>query len=992
MSTSELLFYEVCALGVAIVVALRVGVAVVKHARTAPADSWLCRFLASVLVTRINDGVRRRLQEGLNHLQMSVPEGHSHAEAASERNAATQVMLNAVHSCGMRPYIISPSPREEGYDCTRAHHTLADLRQKVRKDPIRSDHILIMTDVDYYVDMEWLVAHGRPILAYTFQPETVSGTVKNGFFTISKDKVHYRVTGGKDVIHEIWNYNQDTVYVVRGGMLWRWLTVLGRFLRLCHDTNVVAATIDQYAMSQHRRIVSIVPFATVPIVYNEGEMGQRLGRCKYGDGMFNHLTFVGLNGPTVSLGMAGDCLQASLPLPLLESLKIAHECATSKHLSDTVRRARKGASDIADADCVVLHKYLCERVSRPIVEVHKAGSLARHFVCMNDVEKENVYDEGKRYARRYARCPISEEAVFPSELIANDRQAVSGRVDGPQREAKTKVNLTPRTYKYIEEFINFLVPEPGIGSPWPISEVVEQQNKPLQIARNIRADMDTDEPMVVKSMQKREAYGCSNDPRNISTVPTMHTLKLSGFEYAFKKEVLQKQHWYMPCKTPREIAQCVMDFAQWNQKHGNGSIKGTDFSRFDGTVTIPIQIHLEQAALLKWAHPTHRAELIKLLQDELSPKAYTRFGIKYEVGGSRLSGSPRTTNANTLDNAFTDYKALREYGMEPKPAYDVIGPKYGDDSITAGLLNERHLIKGAGELGFKLKVETEAWSGQPITFLSRVFVDPFTTPGSIQDPRRTLAKLNTTVDAVTDINSCGIAKASAYLVTDSQSPFVSQWCRCYLRNIGKTCTTGKSTDVPWWVQSSEFIQNPWPTEGVENLVEFVAKACDVSVGELEDHIKSLDEYEGDVDCMPQLTVNEVVHKVAVVCDGEILQPGSGDLISQQQPKLQDAGSDQTTPKPRWCPSESRARKARPRNEASSETSSSTRAAERGGADRPNGKPAEKDGRKRQSAGSSHGRSEPGRQGRKDGQPGGRQRTGDGHGHGQRRQWRKPRPL
>lgn len=97
----------------------------------------------------------------------------------------------------------------------------------------------------------------------------------------------------------------------------------------------------------------------------------------------------------------------------------------------------------------------------------------------------------------------------------------------------------------------------------------------------------------VKSFQKKESYQTLNDPSNISTLPTDHTVELLRYTLAFSKVVLKQRHtktplhWYMPGRSPTEISNTLMEFRQLHR-----SILVVDYSGLDGTISKFLR-HLE---------------------------------------------------------------------------------------------------------------------------------------------------------------------------------------------------------------------------------------------------------------------------------------------------------------------------------------------------------------------------------------------------------------
>ena len=852
-------------------------------------------------INRVEDAghVRTQLQRELSLVCSNVREGHSHAKAASERNSATETMLAAVRRLGFEPYVISPSPREKDIDGSRMFYGLADMRQRFKHHPLTQNHIIVMTDVDYYVDMEALLSYARPVLMYSFTPQKVSGRVLDGYFTISNDVVHYRVTGGKDVRHPIWNYNQDTVYTcdplltLRSMLLntiqdvtgYSWFrhkisnaTGIFRFLFTCTGLNLpggfrcTSSTIDQFYVGEHRNIISIVPFANCSDdIIDHAKFGARLQRMRYKQQfeslpnqqgiqpVFNVLRHISRDGPMLSLGLEGQLASLSAPLADVESLIVAHVQTKTANLSDTVRRSK-----LSDMQAALLHYYISSNVSTVADEVHKPGQLARHYQAVG-IDEVSALEQGKEYAIEYAPGALTQTAVFPTESLSNEKATIRGRLDEPQRAAKKREKITPKHYRWAADFVALMVGEVGLGYPYPMSYVEERQQKPLQRARNEQGRMHNDYNMRVSAFQKREAYNAPNDPRNISTVPHNHNIRLSSYTYAFKEDVLKRQAWYMPCRTPQEISEAVQNLAA-----DNDELVETDYGRFDGTFLRWIRANVEHAVYKRWVANLAKSELTLLLGNELTPKAATKGGLKYNPDCSRLSGSPTTTDGNSICNAFVSYVANRMSGMSSADAYKHIGLAYGDDGLRGGSVADDLIAQAASDLGFDLRVCNRAQRGQPVSFLSRVFADAWSSPASMQSPLRTLLKLHTSVDGTTPVDQVGWAKTTAYLVTDGQTPFISNWCRAYQRNSIAKCGPTITTDVPYWVVNQDDLAHPWPQDSSDVWISLVAQDLGVAASELTEHIAMLDAYEGPISGLPRLTTNVPLNpKLTVTLDGEV---------------------------------------------------------------------------------------------------------------------------
>nr|WPV63045.1 MAG: RNA-dependent RNA polymerase [Wufeng shrew nodavirus 2] len=841
--------------------------------------AFLWSKLAKFFTRNINDGIRRDLQALLVLYRFSVRKGHPHAPAANSRNSAAASMREVVDRMGYRPYVISPSEREDGVDASRCIYQLNDFKQRVRDDPITDRHIIVVTDADYYLDWSYWLQFGRPVLLYTFVPETTGGPVDNGLFWIKDNQVVTLVSGGGRYTHRVWDYHRDSLWspvASKFGIL----DSIGQCLGLWDHLNAVSFSVDQFRVGRDRRIISLVPFTYGPkffvedfetkIAYQEFSV-----RGKTED--YNILRVLGDEPGAesmISVSKQGIPVSATLTEAKFIGTAIRYAKTSTKTLADVVRFV---GDDLSKEHAAVLADYLSETVElKPRATVHKPGEFAKHFLC----DGPNRVEDGKRYARVYAAPPLSEEAVFPVEGSNNDLRCVKNRIDIPQRTAAQLMkrsnpsgsNIPEYRYaEYAREFVALLVPTTGVGRPIDVADVIEKQSLPRQRVRSKQRLWDLYERFVVSAFQKREAYSSPNDPRNISSVPTTHTLGLSTYTLAFKEDCLKAVSWYMPGKTPVEVVTSLQDLAA-----NNVSLVEGDYSRFDGTITRWLRERVEFAAYLRWCHPDSLGQLRKLLNDELNPRAYTKTGLKYEPGCSRLSGSPLTTDGNTIINAFVAYATCREAKYSPGESFGTCGVFYGDDS----LMTDKVIMKGklddltrvAGVLGLQLKA-TERARGQPVNFLSRVFPDIWNSPASVSDPLRALLKIHTTVNITDDIEVCGFNKASAYLVTDGKTPLIRSWCQAYLRLLGKQFDQHDAKDLPYWYTVPEYRAAPWPQDDEDKAMDLVAGLLGVGPDELREHCKTLDSYQGSIDAIPLLVVSELDPKVSCSVDGEFRHPG-----------------------------------------------------------------------------------------------------------------------
>lgn len=867
--------------------------------RKSPAGQrWLVLIQSKLqerFLVRLNPGTRQAIQQTLTFPSSHVRPGHPHATEAIMRNSATKAMELCASAIGREQWVLSPSAREAEIPGERLLYQLNDFSQTVRTAPIENQTVITMTDIDYYAHMDDWLHFGMPILAYTMVPETAGGHTPDGIFTLTDNWVECTISGGGKYRHKLWNYHSDSIWTSSTGLLnqnWRtdlWALFGGmlKFLRLIEAFSVTLSSVDHFRVGPHRRVVSIVPYAQLPFVLFQGtDYGQRLERLNLrvnGESgkHYHHVrSLVKNEEPRVSVAAAGEITSATIVESTFRSVRTRMEHSKNKLLSDVVQTCREKL----DSDrCTVLYDYMLDTLPVDIPTMHYPGEPADHYTVVIKGGTAHL-DDQKTYARRYANAPLVAEAVYPQETRDNEAACIERRINAPQREAYLRIQHSnpygrasppPRFQTYAADFLKQCIPEAGLGTPVEIDDVAELQNAPAQRARTQLVKMHWSAKFFVSSFQKREAYSGVNDPRNISTVPTMHTLRLSAFTYGCKKQVLKNLSWYMPAKTPIQIASTLHELAQDNDFLVEG-----DYSRFDGTITEWLRTFVERAFYLRWAKEEHHPEIMRLFQAEMHSRAVTRHGIVYCPGSSRLSGSPLTTDGNTIINAFVAFCAAREMQVPAKTAAKNCGVFYGDDSLVAGSLfgsadtAVKTMCRVSACLGLNLKAVAVSTT-KPTMFLSRCFPDLKTSPVSFCDPMRAMLKIHTTTNTTRDILVCGVEKASAYLVTDSRTPLVSNWCNAYLRSAHRTRIDNfedAARDVSWWAVDAVNHSEPWPQDGVEDHTHLIAEMLGLGPNELDNHCKILDEYSGDVMSIPALEVAAPVARVVAVVGGQLSDP------------------------------------------------------------------------------------------------------------------------
>jgi hypothetical protein len=662
--------------------------------------------------------------------------------------------------------VISFSSRDHGHDGFHGYYMAKDVLHPAIQTPLRSDHVLVCTDVDYYLNVPQWLRTGNPLLMYTFTPERVAGKVADGAFTIENDKVSYRVNGGGEYEHQVWDYSHD-------------------FVRVDYLTGSWFCSVESKRYGDQHHIVLVNPVRWVWTVLARIVPGEQIERRKFevspGVNRIDYLTDTG--DVRTSLGQPGKFVSVDTTLEAYEAVRIRIASAKTpdvhtveKYLNSTsAREDQEARRAVFDAPLLFAVVQADKTVGK---KPYTIGGQPASYQCSGKaIDKFLASEEGRVIGREVAPPLTDNPAVVPRESWNNDLQCVRGRVEGVRNVA-----IPPQRYASLAcEFVDLVVGEKRhTGLPITVDEVDQIQNRPTQRTRTEKVRQfvtDNASPVKISAFMKKEAYTGVNDPRNISQVPTTHTLALSSYTYAMKEALLKDADWYAPCKSPDEIAARISEIALLY-----AVLTETDFSRFDGTISEWLRRNVERAVYLRWAVPEEKSRLGSLLAAEYRAAGVTKMGVRYNAGYGRLSGSPLTTDGNTLINAFVSYAAARLSGESKERAYKKLGMYAGDDGVS--VVPEEYMCQAAKDLGLTLKC-VNVQRGKALNFLARRFPDPWTCMGSVQDPARTIKKLHISF-APQDVSDSEALfnRADGYLTLDPNAPITANWCRKVIQILG----------------------------------------------------------------------------------------------------------------------------------------------------------------------------------------------------------------
>jgi hypothetical protein len=723
-----------------------------------------------------------------------------------------------------------------------------DLDKPFRNDVILDTHVLLFIDVDYYCDINAYLRIGQPMLLYTFVPTEAAGTGLNCSYRFEDNHVIYSVNGGASYKHPLWKYHGDSI-LVRG-----------------INGNMILYNIEQHVLQTDptRRVVGFYPTAYFPQHTCARRADPPISRFQPCNG---DVTIMRDEvNKTISIAPKGAYSSATIPQELFDALRIRRKRSKHPVISDVERIL--SSSKIPNAP--ILAPMLFEAVG--VMEEYDGGDyiVATSTIPVHGYQTLNglVTEDGTVVGREITPSIVTAPAVVPNKSYNNDLATVVGRIDACRNFNKTPYDW----HHYDNELMQFLIPDAGVGVPISIDEVNARQTKAAQRGRAeaVAASMTEGYSNKPKAFIKAEAYGAPTDPRNITTVDTAHQLLYSSYTYPFKDIVLKRFEWFASAMKPEDIARRVQEICSYPD-----GVIISDYSRLDGHISDDDK-KFKEKVYMRWVRADFKVALRDILRKDRPLRGITAQGVSYEPGTSQLSGSPGTTNDNNLVTLRHDYIGLRQIGYNPQKAWKMLNKWVlgaSDDRIRANLPNYAETLEQvATKLGHKLKSEVlHPLDGDLVTFLGRVYVNPHDAT-SMQDPLRTIPKLHLTMSPghMVSIEQAAFNRATGYLVTDSKTPIIGNYCRAVLRVLAKThphlvYTTG--------VEDYRVEHGPYPQDNEEALLSAMCKLLDIDAGEIRQIMDTFDAVE-TLDQLGSIKFNNnhlYKPKIDCVVNGEVIR-------------------------------------------------------------------------------------------------------------------------
>nr|QYF49975.1 MAG: hypothetical protein 1 [Sichuan sediment noda-like virus 10] len=749
---------------------------------------------------------RRKLFRDMNfdnRMAASAQPTHSHPAAAQLRGIANAMMDNFALMLGKPLYSVSCSRSEQDHTAgNRLFYFAKDLQQDCKFDTLCDRSIIKMTDVDYYVDMPKYLK-GNDVLLYTFVPQAVAGTTYNGSYRVlPNNQVETHINGGANYVHPVWDYETDHI-IVR------------------HWWGCSFYLVEQKILSKDRRLIYLNYIRSV-----YGPLGWVLPgfNLKHRQMVFGDMAYVkfmdGDVEPIVKHSFAAlhDYTTAVVEDKTLITVRTRLMHATKPTMSDVERVLR--SQEVPQPDVVagvlylammdpLLSKLLISNPNYPITKFEQGDNVYTPI-------GKNVLEDGKPAMRKITE-PFMLDAAHPSRSQNSDEACLQGRIHNVKNPVK---KVPPFYYQCLKEFATFVVPDHQANTlvPEDYDFIYQSWNRPTQrsLLDKVKHVLFMNKPCAVKSFQKAEAYAKVTHPRNISTLPTGHNARLGQFIYAFSNNIMKTQHWYAFGKHPSEVAATVH-----TKTAKSTTAIPTDISKLDGSGG-PFHTDIELSVTVRAFAGPYKDELHALIKREAHINGFTSYGLHYLAEDQTLSGSSKTSVRNTLITACVSYIAYRCSGYTPEKAFEALGIYGGDDGINYDI-DPMLITKVFAKTGLVLKADV-VHMGSPVPFLGRYFLDPWTCTHSIADVPRQLRKLHLSASPNSVPRDVVLKRrAEAILITDPETPILSDWARAVLRIVMVTEREANryahltACDVNYWSRYA----SPFPPSGNKALVDSV---------------------------------------------------------------------------------------------------------------------------------------------------------------------------
>lgn len=738
---------------------------------------------------------------------MPTTQGGTHPLAAASRSASDMFINEYISTLGYSVYSVSPSTKDQrrGFSGTRVAYHFKDLNQEFQCDLVQANHVFKLVDVDYYIDMNCLLATGYPVMLYTMLPLTAGETVDNVSYHFEprgdEDYLVSNFSGGSSYEHPLWDYCSDNVTVpVPSDWKYYCQNILNlTFVNKCtHFPNQMTdwryfmdkrpVTFQTYKIERRRvnathQIVLLSPVRRFTLTYNEHLQNtlphaRGLKRLKVINRDSQHVVFNITKDkiPQVSIGVIGIPLSITVPMSVLHFLTLRSR--DPKHpisLAAIGTTLKSNDVEVPASLAGVVSSYLNSllaietgRFTPPWIDASVSSCV--HYEPVSHTPG----DVKPRSPNLFMKPLLLNQTYLPIPSKSSEMLAIS------QRILKVKpgdLKVKPFFKICVQEFVKYVFPKPHILSPEDLIALLARQSRPSQqrIIDGVLDDyhMAPDDREVLEIFLKNETARKLKDPRIITMMPPALKVRYSMAMYAFTDYLHANCEWYCPGSTPLEIANKVSKVCIDSIDTG---VDLTDFTRMDGSISEPLR-YFDKALLSRGFTPESVEGVLEDFGRTYARIARSKLGTKVEEGTHQGSGSPDTTPAQTTRNKFCRYYSMRRAGFDADYSYKVAGLFSGDDGLGKNHLKAEDQVKYAAELGLILEANISPPNG-PVDFLSRHYHPSVWRGGTenICSYQRQLAKLHVSfLPPTVSAHDCALSKARMLALTDPNTPVIGPW-------------------------------------------------------------------------------------------------------------------------------------------------------------------------------------------------------------------------
>ncbi len=715
-------------------------------------------------------------------LQRKEPANHTHPAVAALRNQATDHLVHCAAQLGYRPFVLqmSNSNARQGLSGQHTWYWAKDTVVPQSDEEPRPGDAIILVMTDFHADMNSLMTEYPEcaFFIYTISPNTAGKREKEYAYCFNEDQtISWHVSGGAEFRHRLYTYGKDSV----GTALGNWGCTPASFIVERRDLGLDTQLIFLLPLCRLRNWIGYTPAAfkrwcwswlDVPVLERFEPVHQGFVRFKVNTP----------DGLMVTTAPAGSYSSTTVPADV-DSQIAAYARASKSMVTNTGVLSFVPDGDRRETIHVTSYHMLCKSREDPTWVV-SAKPPVQPVVRYQTGHRP---DEVAKPAMTVL-CPpiVAGVALSPDKCTGNTVSAII------ERQIKPANDTLPSNYmrKCMAEFVHLIEVKSGVprGSVdmQTLEELMTTQNRPSQRKMLEEAStlgrFDTDRPAT--AFPKTETYQELKAPRVIVSFGAHDKLDLALFLNALSV-VLKKCDWYLfvdpATQSSRIVGRCG----------GNVDLYETDFSKMDAHVSAALR-ELEMMFSLHFLCPDLADMFLDTFRADYDKIVYIG-DIAFRTRWQRLSGSAGTSLFNTLAAAFFQYYAARlgdkaGHGLTPEEAWDSMGVVGGDDGLLRASIPAERYLRAANALGQEVKM-VRVPAGQPANLLGRFYGELRDwKANSCADIKRALAKFHLTVgqcDAVTRVAE----KATAYALTDANTPVLGPLCLALVARYGKTDVT-----------------------------------------------------------------------------------------------------------------------------------------------------------------------------------------------------------